>query len=206
MTMRRKDVALELLAEYPCDLLMVVMGETDKAQHDFWYYLESSCSEEEREKYGEVINEHYRVADWVLGEILDTFGRDGLIAVVSDHGGGSYPHRAFRTNAWLRERGLLTVYRKADRFQNSLQTIILQAKKLLPGHLQVRLQHKSSGRLLSTLRSRYTGLHNIDWKGTLAYRVPMQSPAEGIMVNLKGRQPKGTVLPTRYEAVVEEIT
>jgi predicted AlkP superfamily phosphohydrolase/phosphomutase len=181
------------------------MGETDKAQHDFWRYLEPDCPEEQQEKYGEVINAHYRVADQVLGEILDAFGRDALTAVVSDHGAGPYPRWDFCTNAWLCERGLLTPRSKANRLQKALQTAVWQAKRVLPGRLQAVLRRRGRGRLLNALRSRYTGMHDIDWQRTRAYRVPMQPPAEGIMINLQGRQPKGIVPPAGYEAIVDEI-
>jgi predicted AlkP superfamily phosphohydrolase/phosphomutase len=205
MMLRRKDVVLELLAKYPCDFLMVVLGETDKAQHDFWRYLETDCPQEERERYGEVISDHYRVADQVLGEILDAFGRDAIVAVVSDHGAGPYPRRVFRTNAWLREQGWLTLRSRAGVLQLGLQTTIQQVKRFLPGRLQATIRRRADARLLSGLRDRYTGLHDLEWQATQAYRVPMQPPAEGIMINLQGRQPEGVVPPAEYETTVERI-
>jgi predicted AlkP superfamily phosphohydrolase/phosphomutase len=206
MMLQRKDVVCQLLAEYPCDLLMVVMGETDKAQHDFWRYREPDCTEEERARYGDVVNEHYRIADRALGEILDTFGDDGLVAIVSDHGAGPYPRREFRTNAWLRECGLLSVQNKPVNFQAAVIGLARRLKRFLPGSLQAALRNTKGAGLAQALRSRYTGLHDIAWNNTQAYRVPMQPPAEGIMINLKGRQPEGIVPPEKYQAKVLEIT
>ena len=205
MMLRRKRVVLELLEEYPCDFLMVVLGETDKAQHDFWQYRESNASKEERFRYGEVVNEHYRVADRVLGEILSVFGRDALVAVVSDHGAGPYPRRVFRTNAWLREHGLLTLRSGTKNMQNNLQAIVRWIKRFLPGWARAALRRQRSMRLLYALRGRYTGIHDIDWRSTQAYRVPMEPPTEGIMINLQGRQPEGPVSPTEYEATRQAI-
>jgi predicted AlkP superfamily phosphohydrolase/phosphomutase len=46
---------------------------------------------------------------------------------------------------------------------------------------------------------------DIDWTSTMAYRVPLETPAEGIVINLAGRQPQGIVPSDRYEPTVEEI-
>ena len=48
--------------------------------------------------------------------------------------------------------------------------------------------------------------HLIDWSRTRAYRVPLQYPAEGIEINVRGRQPQGVVEPgAEYERLREEI-
>jgi len=205
MMLRRKEVVLELLRECPCDFLMVVLGETDKAQHDFWRYREPNVSKEKRSRYGEVINGHYRVADRVLGEILDAFGRDALVAIVSDHGAGPYPQRVFRTNAWLCERGWLTSRGGTGSIQDSLRVIVRRVKRFLPGWVQAALRRRESTRLLHALRSRYTGVYDVEWRATRAYRVPMEPPAEGIVINRQGRQPEGIVSPAEYEATRRAI-
>lgn len=205
MMWRRRDVVLDLLERFPCDLLVVVFGETDKAQHDFWRYREPDCPPDERARYGDVIDDHYRVADRILGDLLEAFGRDALVAVVSDHGAGPYPRHDVRTNAWLREQGLLTVRGRPTSWKALPRRLARWAKRFLPGRLQAVLGQKGTSRLVRTLRKHYRGTQDIDWRHTQAYRVPMQVPAEGILINLAGRQPEGIVPPSRYESLVEEL-
>jgi hypothetical protein len=58
----------------------------------------SGVSDEERRKYGGVVEEFYRYTDEIIGEILARAGEDVAIIVVSDHGfeerkPGHYSHR-----------------------------------------------------------------------------------------------------------------
>src|SRR5262249_49806261 len=56
------------------------------------------------------------------------------------------------------------------------------------------------------LAGRYTGANQVDWSRTLAYRIPLYAPAEGVAVNLKGRQGEGIVEPgPEYEDVRRRI-
>jgi len=45
----------------------------------------------------------------------------------------------------------------------------------------------------------------IDFTETAAYRFPMKPPAEGVVLNVEGRQPEGQVPPEDYEAVRDDI-
>jgi predicted AlkP superfamily phosphohydrolase/phosphomutase len=46
----------------------------------------------------------------------------------------------------------------------------------------------------------------VDWGQPLAYRIPLYAPAEGVVVNLKGRQEHGAVAPAaEYEAVRDRV-
>ncbi len=204
MMRRRRRVVLELLAEMPCDFLMVVFGETDKAQHDFWRFIEGDATEDERKRYGDAIAAHYRLADEILGDIWRAFGQDALVAVVSDHGAGPYPRRAFRTNAWLAEQGLLAARSAGPARHGRVAGLVRQAKRWLPRRLQ-RGFRRHGGVLVRVLYRRYSGLNEIEWQRTVAYRVPMQAPSEGIVINLQGRQPEGIVPPQEYVPMVERI-
>ena len=205
MMVRRKEVVLELLAEHACDLLVVVLGETDKAQHDFWRYREPDCPEDGRRRYGRVIDDHYTTADGILGEILDAFGRDALVAVVSDHGAGSYARRVFRTNAWLRGLGLLRLQDSGGTSRQRLRDIARMGWRLLPASLKAPLRAVEYTPARCAMRSWYAGLGDIAWLATRAYRVPMEMPVEGIAVNLEGRQPEGAVPTSDYESVVDQV-
>jgi predicted AlkP superfamily phosphohydrolase/phosphomutase len=69
-----------------------------------------------------------------------------------------------------------------------------------------RLAGKLPERAGNWLAARYTNANAIDWTNTDAYRFPLYTPAEGVVVNLAGRQPNGRVAPgAEYEAVRDRI-
>ncbi|NIO00373.1 MAG: hypothetical protein GTN93_34785, partial [Anaerolineae bacterium] len=60
--------------------------------------------------------------------------------------------------------------------------------------------------IVNRARSYTLNIADVDWPETKAYRFPMYYPAEGIEINLKGRQLKGCVEPgPEYEDIVGEI-
>jgi predicted AlkP superfamily phosphohydrolase/phosphomutase len=66
------------------------------------------------------------------------------------------------------------------------------------------------GRLPGSARDRIaaraTGTSRVDWSQSQAYRIPLYPPAEGIVVNLRGRQQQGAVAPGGdYERVRDRI-
>src|SRR5947208_7198597 len=54
------------------------------------------------------IEEHYRRCDALLSAVLDKTDENTLLIVLSDHGFGTF-RRAFDTNTWLWENGLLAL-------------------------------------------------------------------------------------------------
>lgn len=205
----RGQVAAELQSEYHNELLVVVLAPTDKAQHDFWRYREPDCPPDLKERYGDVIDHHYEACDAVIGNLWEQMGaKETNVVIVSDHGGGPYPRRCLQTNYVLHKHGLLAIHET----QNDQQTLdwlrTIQFK--LRGDLLHRLKTWGQ-RLMPTqtwraLHERYHGITAIDWGQTLCYRVPLQVPVEGIMVNLKGRQPQGIVEPGQeYDSVRKRV-
>jgi predicted AlkP superfamily phosphohydrolase/phosphomutase len=62
------------------------------------------------------------------------------------------------------------------------------------------------GRATEWLAAQYTGASQVDWSKTLAYRIPLYAPAEGVAVNLRGRQQEGIVEPgEEYERVRDRV-
>lgn len=202
MMIRRRDAVLELLRERPCDLLMVVMGEIDKAQHDFWRFTEPDCLEEDAARYGRVVGDHYAVADEALGAIRSTMGADALVAVVSDHGAGPFPRKQFRTNAWLRQHGALTVRPGLGRRRRHLLGTV---RDHLPRVAYGLLQRMKRNGLVQRAWREYSGSDVIDFSLTRAYRVPLEQPAEGVTINLRGRQQMGSVAPEDHDAEVDRV-
>jgi predicted AlkP superfamily phosphohydrolase/phosphomutase len=213
MICMRGQVAAQLQDEYKSELLVVVLAPTDKAQHDFWRYREPDCPPDLKARYGDVINQHYEACDAVIGDLWDQMGEEETnVIVISDHGGGPYPRRCLHTNYALRQNGLLTPKepRRGRRKGTDRMTWLRTLRFKLRGDIYHRL--KTWGKQLlpdrawRALQNRYQGTAAIDWEQTLCYRVELQTPAEGIIINLKGRQPKGIVEPGQeYESIRKQV-
>ncbi len=62
-----------------------------------------------------------------------------------------------------------------------------------------RARRKASRAACSSM---WQGLQQIDFARTQAYHFPMKCPPlAGIVINVQGRQPQGTVPPEEYEAL-----
>jgi predicted AlkP superfamily phosphohydrolase/phosphomutase len=73
-----------------------------------------------------------------------------------------------------------------------------------------RVLRKAVGRLPGAARDRLaaraTGTSRVRWDQTSAHRIPLYPPAEGVVVNLVGRQDEGSVAAgTEYERVRDRI-
>ncbi len=126
---------------------------------------------------------------------------------MSDHGGGPRPLLRFNTNAWLKREGFLAVKRGRRGFRSKIGTIYKSMKKRFPYQEHVfRSLPTSIRELLTKLDSgAEAGTWDVDWSNTKAYRFPMYFPVEGIVINLRGRQPDGIVAPDDYEKLRKEI-
>jgi predicted AlkP superfamily phosphohydrolase/phosphomutase len=98
-------------------LLFCVFDTPDRLQHMWWRFLEPDHPANRAHGWdpalAEALDEHYVACDGVVGEALEAADDDTLVAVVSDHGFGSY-RRQLHLNAWLRQQGLLVLRDDAD--------------------------------------------------------------------------------------------
>jgi len=92
--------------------LFCLFDTPDRIQHMFWRYRDP-----EHPAHGgvrpdpdmaRVLEDHYRVCDEVVGEVLERAGEDTLVMVASDHGFTDF-RRAFHLNTWLHRNGFLAL-------------------------------------------------------------------------------------------------
>jgi len=190
------------------DLYICVSGITDGFQHKFWKYVDPDhplYDPAAGAQHGDVIGEYYRKLDAMVGGLVALTGPDWLVMVMSDHGGGPKPGRALNLNAWLRQQGWLDLGAGRSRpLHRAASYLVNWARNNLPfldwanRHLPDQVKAGISG-----VKS---GAGLINWPLTQAFRVPLQYPAEGIEINLTGRQPEGVVEPgEEYEALRTRI-
>jgi len=83
----------------------------DRVQHMLWRFRDREHPGFEPDLSPELatrIEEHYRRCDALLSAVLDKVDESTLLIVLSDHGFGTF-RRAFDTNTWLWQNGLLAL-------------------------------------------------------------------------------------------------
>ncbi|MBM4088643.1 MAG: sulfatase arylsulfatase [Planctomycetes bacterium] len=97
------------VADYEDGLLFFYFSSSDLQSHMFWWDSEDphpTRSASEARKYFGYVKKLYQRLDTVVGEILDRYGGNATIFVMSDHGFTHFA-RQFNVNSWLRDNGLL---------------------------------------------------------------------------------------------------
>ena len=211
----RFNVAQHLMRSEPWDFFMVVFTAPDSAQHFFWKYMSPDGFEvtsEERADYGDVIFQVYRHIDEVVGRLMDSAGPETTVLIVSDHGGEADNRKARCLPLWLEELGFLRQEKEGESSLSPIRVtkrLALRAMAKLYRELDRRFDRefkllltKSFPRLRSLTES-YLALPDISWGQTKAFS---DGNIPAIWINLKGRQPEGTVNPGReYDAVCASI-
>jgi predicted AlkP superfamily phosphohydrolase/phosphomutase len=207
MLERRTSLALRMIDEMDLDLCVLVLGEIDRAQHDFWRFADPRFPEYNSAPlaWRKAIARHYEVSDAQVGRLLAWAGDEVPVIIMSDHGGGPHPARYFHTNAWLHEHGWLTLKRtQPGLISQAVRQGVTRMRSWLP--FEERLRRMLPAGLIHRARQISLNIADIDWSRTRAYRFNMYHPAEGIEINLKGRQPQGIVTPgTEFESLVTDI-
>jgi predicted AlkP superfamily phosphohydrolase/phosphomutase len=83
----------------------------DRIQHMFWRFLERDHPAQRAapvEGFDDVIEQHYRTCDAILGRVLEAVDDDTLVITLSDHGFTSF-RRGVHLNGWLLKEGLLAL-------------------------------------------------------------------------------------------------
>src|SRR5436305_14452507 len=110
-------------------LLIMVVGATDRAHHDWWKYIDPehpAYDSQEAKLYGNLILEVYRAADDCVGKFLEAIDDDTTVIVMSDHGGGAHPKYYFNTNCLLHKLDLLMPSAKASRSNKGVKAAFKQ--------------------------------------------------------------------------------
>lgn len=210
MDERRTALALQLIGEKGFDAMVVVFGATDRSQHNFWRYydpdFEARLKLPREADFEDVIPNVYRRADTAIGRLLSRVGKDTTVFIISDHGGGPAATQYLHTNAWLGHQGLLSVKQSQDTVVSGLRRLVIAARRRLGAQVEHRLRGLLPGRVIEHGRALVRNVAQIDWPATRAYRFPMYPPAEGIVINVAGRQPQGIVQPgDEYERLRKQV-
>ena len=99
------------LGRFSEGLFFMLYDTPDRVQHMMWRFRDRQHPGFEPDLSPELatrIEEHYQRCDRLLASVLERVDEDTLLIVLSDHGFGTF-RRAFDTNTWLWENGLLAL-------------------------------------------------------------------------------------------------
>lgn len=197
-------LAQALLAREEWDCFVLLFGESDTVAHHFWKFHDADSplfEPEAAQEFSTAIRRVYEALDAAIGTLTGA-APTATVLVASDHGFGGAGKKAVYLNRWLGEQGLLRMNHKPSKSQRSrgLKQLALRA---LPAAMQARMFRLRGGRWASWLesRARFAG---IDWAGTRAFSEELNY-FPSVWLNVKGREPQGTVAPADYHRVREEV-
>lgn len=198
-------LAINLMENHAWDTFIVVSRLLDRVQHMFWGYMDPTnpiYSPENAKKYGDYILRSYQKVDALLKGIIEKIDERTIVIVMSDHGSGTM-HRYFFINTWLSQQQLLKP--KKQGFKAMLTPFILR-ENLIKSILSItggKAITKLGLKLLNITPGLNISPSYIDFSKTKVY-----SPGSyGLLrVNVKGRDPTGTVDPQKeYNKLMDRL-
>jgi predicted AlkP superfamily phosphohydrolase/phosphomutase len=210
---KRLQLTSYLMHNQPWDFLMVVFTASDKASHYYWKYMDQthpSYDPMEAQKLGTAIQLVYKKLDDTLGVLVNDIPEQSHVLLVSDHGFGPLNNTLVSLPTWLGKQGLL-VWKNESRGLSVDRWFSSTLRKVASSGYSFLLSALSSGqkdmlsRLLPGVREKVDTLRKmsmIDWSRT---RVYADEDNMSLRVNLAGREPKGIVPQSEYDAVCELV-
>lgn len=201
---QKLQLAEMLTREYPLDLLLFHLGETDTVGHHFWSFYEENSPRHvhhDAENLHQAISTVYKAADDFAGQIINMTSPDTVI-IVSDHGMGGTSDRILYLNRHLAESGLLN-FTENENWSKYMDVLKKKGMKWIPYRLQQQVFRLVDGRIAANIESiqRFSG---IDWPTTVAYSEELNY-YPSIWINLEGREPAGIVKTADYDNTVRAV-
>lgn len=211
------QVARYLMGRRPWDFFMAVFMGVDIVGHFLWKQMvEGALADPQAQtpaqaRLSNAILDAYRQVDASLSELIEAAGPGVHVIVMSDHGFGSL-ERYIHINAWLREEGYLRLKRtpmtalKRGMYRLGINpiTVYETLRRAGLGERMRRAGRRQSKLTPELLRRGFLSFSDVDWARTRLYSIGFSGP---LYLNLKGREPAGTVSPgTEAEDLLGEVT
>ena len=188
-------IAVDLLRREPWDFFMAVFGESDTVSHHFWLFHDPE-SPRYRPGFENAIRDVYERLDRSVAQLIEAAGNDVTIGVCSDHGFGGAGTGVVHINNWLAEHGYLAFAPARD---SILKRAALSVTPQRARGALFRAFQRMATRAES--HSRFAG---IDFSRTRAWSDELNY-FPNVRVNLAGRQPRGQVARSDYDAFCDEL-
>lgn len=202
---KKTAAALYLYKREPWDLFIFVLGETDAASHRLWRFCDPRSplknGDDSHRKMDKALLTVYKKADESIGKFLQIVPRDTTVMIMSDHGLGGNSDKAVYLNRWIENEGFLKFNTSKAFITSGLQLAKRYGVRFLPSIVK-RMVFRLTG--IPNMVETLVRFSTIDWKHTVAYSE--ETPYfPSIWINLKGREPNGTVEPDDYLPICEKI-
>ncbi|MEC7519771.1 MAG: alkaline phosphatase family protein [Myxococcota bacterium] len=198
---RKVELASWLLDRERWDLFAFYFGESDTAAHHLWAFHDPG-SPRHQPGHEDALAQVYEALDAAVGALVARAGDAVEVTLVSDHGSGGASDRVLYLNRALEEAGLLRFHRAS-----LAAPLVGRAKDLaltaLPGRARQALFSVAGRALPGWVESR-ARFGAIDFPRTRAFSDELNYfPA--VWLNLRGRDPDGTVDPRDVEIVRRDV-
>ena len=204
--------SLYLMERDDWDFFMTVYFDVDRVLHQLWHYLDDGHpwrkgDSRDTATLTEPVLRYFRRLDADIARLLEKAGPGTTVLLMSDHGMGR-ASRFVVLNNLLLELGLI-------RLDSDLPTR-LKAFALRRG-VTLRNVHRLADRLGLAKHAEYKNVYsfdnvlkrfflsfmNVDWERTQAYSYGRHYGS--LFLNVKGREPRGSVEPSAYERTRDDI-
>lgn len=212
---KKTQVVKWLMEKQEWDFFLVVFGESHPAGHYFWHYHDESYIAHSKDKPGlTALRDVYIALDKAIGEILRSVADTTTVFLVSGDGMGPNYSGSHILNDLLTRMKLFNnlsstangaAGKEAGEKPAAKADLVSTVRNMVPKSVRVAVSRSLLPRGVNEKLSLHWKTAGVSWQHTRAFLI--ENANEGyIRINLKGREPQGTVEPGKeYEDLCEEL-
>lgn len=202
-----------LMAREPWGACFTHVWGTDRIQHELWHVFDPGHPRHdagEAKEFRGRVTEYWARVDACVGGMVEAAGPACTTLLVSDHGFGPL-HKYCSFNVWLLQQGLLRLKSDAATMVKRLafalgvtpEFAFKMSRRVSAGGAKAKRGVTADRTARGKLNRLFLSFNNVDWPRTKVYS---KGNYGQLFVNLKGREPNGTVEPgAGYEAVRDDL-
>jgi predicted AlkP superfamily phosphohydrolase/phosphomutase len=200
-----------LMTRYGWDAFFQYFWGTDRIQHELWHIIDEQHPRHDKQEaatFRDRVLGYFRRVDEIVGKLISLAGDDPLVLIASDHGFGP-AHKYCSLNIWLLQEGFLKLKRDASTRVKKLMFSLgltpefaFRVSRKIPGALRPARGVSSQPGASKLMGQFFLSFNDVDWSRSVAFS---KGNYGQIYVNLKGREPNGTIDEGEYEKVREQI-
>ncbi|MBI4052774.1 MAG: alkaline phosphatase family protein [Candidatus Diapherotrites archaeon] len=198
--LKRFEAAKIFIEQFHWDFLFLAITETEEMHHNYASFLDKKHPNYQS-GFEEKVIEFYQKAEAETKKLVDECGENTAVFIVSDHGFGPqygmvYLNRLFEKN------GLFKTKKRFDPVRSLITTIARLGLRSKAQKLVNILPFKMPKKLEKFLREKSYETSNADWPKT---KVFCAGRGGEVRLNLKGREPQGTVSREEFEEFRKKV-
>lgn len=209
----KTKVNLFLMAREEWGACFTHVWGTDRIQHELWHVVDPEHPRHdpaEAAGYRSRVMDYWARVDESVARMVEAAGPGTNTLLVSDHGFGPL-HKYCSFNVWLMQQGLLRLRRDAATLVKRLafalgvtpEMAFKASRRVAAGGAKARRGVTADRTARGKLNKLFLSFNNVDWARTTVYS---KGNYGQLFVNLRGREPYGTVSPgAEYERVRDDL-